>query len=579
MTKFFGKRFIYPASLFHFLLWALSLSSLFLSYQSHVAGADDFIRRDGTQFTLNGQPFYVTGANSHYLGWGADVEIDNLLDDAAAMNFNVIRTFISVVRGTLDGSKPAIWQWDRNDNSSNLGMNGVYFLYWDGDHMAWNDGPNGLQRIDQLIAKAKKRNIRLLFSLLDFYDYTGGSQQMSAWYGSTDRYTFFFKDERTRADYEAWVRHVLERTNTITGIAYKDDPTIFGWDLMNEAQFSSVDLATDWITEMSAYIKSIDPNHMLGLGSEGFFDGKSGNDPLNQLKIDTVDFGTWHIYPAYHRVSPQDVINLNKSHCDVATQANKPVLFEEFGYGAQHADQASVYQKWLESVRANPNCAGWVMWRFTARMKNGSYPRDEHEHFDVHNDNSATAQVFRSAALAGRNSVQVAQVEPTIAPTLPPLSRFVMGIDLNGGQLDIDGNLWRSYQLALKSGLSVSGATIDKKVLPKQPEATATTSQMLDTLIYSSQEMGTLSITQETLNGKYLIYLWVMENYQSNSRSFDLYIQGKSAAKGLGDLPLNNWVKYGPFSATVDDGILRLDLQPKRGRAILMGFALYTNPS
>ncbi len=574
MTKFFRRRFVYPASFF----CALFLSSLFLSYQPHVTGADEFIRREGTQFVLDGRPFYVTGANTHYLGWGTDDEVDRLLDDAAAMNFNVIRTFISVVRGSLDSSKPTIWQWDRVDNSGNLGMNGVYFLYWDSktNAMAWNDGPDGLQRIDQLIAKAKKRNIRLLFSLLDFYDYTGGSQQMSAWYGSTDRYSFFFWNERTRTDYKAWVRHVLERTNTITGIAYKDDPTIFGWDLMNEPQFASVDLATTWITEMSAYIKSIDPNHMLGSGSEGFFGGESGNDPLNQLKIDTIDFGTWHIYPAYHRVSPQDVVNLNKSHCDVAAQAGKPVLFEEFGYGAQHADQASVYQKWLEAVRTNPNCAGWLMWRLTARMKNGSYPRDEHERFDIHNDNSATAQVFRSAAQAGRNAIQV---EPTTAPTLSPNNQFVMGVDLNGGQLSIEGNLWRSHQLALRQGLRVQGAAIDKKTLPKQPDAPATTSQMLDTLIYSAQEMGTLTVTQEVLNGKYLIYLWVMENYQANSRSFDLYVQGKSVAKGLGDLPMNNWVKYGPFSATVSDGLLRLDLLPKRGRAILMGFALYTNPN
>jgi len=44
----------------------------------------------------------------------------------------------------------------------------------------------------------------------------------------------FFLDYGTRLLYMAHVCKCINRVNTVTGIRWRDDPTIFSWNLMNE---------------------------------------------------------------------------------------------------------------------------------------------------------------------------------------------------------------------------------------------------------------------------------------------------------------------------------------------------------
>lgn len=41
------------------------------------------------------------------------------------------------------------------------------------------------------------------------------------------------------ADHANFMQAVLTRVNSISGVSYKDDPTIFGWELMNEPRCQS----------------------------------------------------------------------------------------------------------------------------------------------------------------------------------------------------------------------------------------------------------------------------------------------------------------------------------------------------
>lgn len=65
----------------------------------------------------------------------------------------------------------------------------------------------------------------------------------------------------------------------------------------------------DWVREMAGYVKSIDRNHLLEIGLEGFY-GESmpekkgfnpgyqvGTDFISNNQIPEVDFATIHLYP------------------------------------------------------------------------------------------------------------------------------------------------------------------------------------------------------------------------------------------------------------------------------------------
>ena len=89
---------------------------------------------------------------------------------------------------------------------------------------------------------------------------------------------------------------------------YKDDPTVFAWDLMNEPRYQ--DAGEDstgltlraWVDEMGAYIKEVDPNHMVYAGLEGHgvdygFGGDEGNPFVYIQQSPYIDFCSAHPYP------------------------------------------------------------------------------------------------------------------------------------------------------------------------------------------------------------------------------------------------------------------------------------------
>ena len=145
------------------------------------------------------------------------------------------------------------------------------------------------------------------------------------WRGATDT-TFikyhdsFYSDAIIQTWYKEYLNKIINRVNTITGKAYKDDSTIFAWELMNEPRCSGTNsssfptspncnqnLITNWVQMMSEYIKELDQNHLVSVGDEGWYCFDNSNDwtsncslgvnTLSFAQVNSIDFMTFHLYP------------------------------------------------------------------------------------------------------------------------------------------------------------------------------------------------------------------------------------------------------------------------------------------
>jgi mannan endo-1,4-beta-mannosidase len=109
----------------------------------------EFVKQAGPELRLNGKFFNFAGTNNYYLMYKSPFMVDDVLTTAAANGFKVIRIWGSLEIGNLDGS-----------NSVDGKKEGIYFQYWDGAKPAYNDGPDGLERLDYIVNRAGQLGLK-----------------------------------------------------------------------------------------------------------------------------------------------------------------------------------------------------------------------------------------------------------------------------------------------------------------------------------------------------------------------------------------------------------------------------------
>ena len=333
----------------------------------------DFVRvYDGQFVTVSNdsgtavcEPFFLAGWNSwdvtrvpriqSYRSMNGQAALTQQLQTASQSGLNVMRAWAH----TIDPSYPVM------------------------KSPGWYD-EEGLKALDFLLSEANKYGIRVILSFVDNWKYPGGVDQMLDWSETApereipvpasllgggdynqdnleqevknyivERHSLFYTDEGARKIYRDYVSTLVNRTNVYNGKVYRDDPTILAWNLINEPRcetwlvWDCGDKLQSWIESESAFVKELDPNHMVTVGEEGFWAGDSPNEYANPTwwakamgqdfrrnhLPESIDFATIHIWPdTWGR--PEDSFQKSwiLAHIrEAEEELGKPLLLEEFG--------------------------------------------------------------------------------------------------------------------------------------------------------------------------------------------------------------------------------------------------------
>jgi mannan endo-1,4-beta-mannosidase len=349
-----------------------------------------FVKRSGANLKLNGSTFKLAGSNNYYLMYKSRLMVDDVFADARGAGFNVLRTWGFLDIGNQDGS-----------NSVRGIQEGIYFQYWDPTQgrPVYNDGPTGLEKLDYVLYSARQHGIRLVIPLTNNWNDFGGMDQYVRWRdASNDGPSYhddFYTDPVIRGWYKDWISHVLNRVNTLTGVAYKDDPTVMMWELGNEPRCLSAgayprgpncttQTLTAWADEMTRHIKSVDTNHLAGVGDEGFFcvdpahtdwtrNCGEGVDTVAFAKLPAVDVMSFHIYPTAWSKDYAWTLDWIRDHVKEADKAGKPAFWGEFGW-SDKATRNPVYKAWTD-LFDNLGGDGWLYWILSGIQDDGTlYP-------------------------------------------------------------------------------------------------------------------------------------------------------------------------------------------------------------
>jgi mannan endo-1,4-beta-mannosidase len=339
------------------------------------AMAQDFVERTGTHLTVADKAFRYSGPNIEWLGlegYGphdpagprlpSHFEIDDAFATAAEMGAKVVR---AQTMGDTVGCPLCIEPTQGKFNDAAFASS------------------------DYAVATAHKYGMRLIIPLVgDCATCAGGGLgQYIAW-NKKKSFQDFFTDPGIIAAYEAHIDAVLDHVNPLTGIAYKNDPTIMAWENCNMCGLialltgggpQALASVAAWTETIGAHIKHADPHHLY-LDTTGIF----GLYP-KALDNPSTDLVTFEFYPHWDALLgqgwPPTTAETFTHHAATVTAHGKVFIVNEFGWDRTNWKTPDDLQHVLDTLAKDPNIAGDGFWALQAHLDNFGFqpiPADSH---------------------------------------------------------------------------------------------------------------------------------------------------------------------------------------------------------
>jgi mannan endo-1,4-beta-mannosidase len=325
---------------------------------------DEFVRRTGTTLTLGGEPFRYGGPNIEWLGlegygpmdprgprYPSHFEVDDAMDTAKAMGARVIR---SQTMGDSVGCDLCIEPKPGEFNE------------------------NAFRSMDYAIKSAHDRGLRLIVTLVgdcatctlsgagEYFKDKGAAGELA-----------FFTDPIVIARFEKHIAAVLNHKNSLTGIPYKDDPTIMAWEDCNGcgvvatffAPGQSIAPLIPWVDTIGNFIKSIDMKHLYEDNSAFFLIDKSGAS----LDSKTPDIITSEYYPHWDAIfsfGEKTTPATFSRHAGLVTGHGKVYVVNEFGWDVTDWATPADLQAVLTAIESDPKISGDLFWALQAHVDN-----------------------------------------------------------------------------------------------------------------------------------------------------------------------------------------------------------------
>ena len=427
-----------------------------------------FVRVEDGQFVCENYPSHFVGTNFWYgailgsEGVGGDrARLEAELDTLKALGMTNLRVLVG--GDGPDGIPTRVSPTLQKEP-------GVY-----NDTIFWG--------LDYLLAEMAERNMKAVLYINNSWEWSGGYGMYLEWAGAgkalipaevgytayCNSVSEFVTNEKAKEFFYDHVRHVVSRTNTVTGKPYKDDPAIFSWQIGNEPRCFRPDSLgqaafVDFMWTTAALIKSLDPNHLVSSGSEGRH-GCEGSLPLWEKvhSCPDIDYMNIHIWPYNWSWVRENTLKTNlpiaiantdeyiNEHLAIAEKYGKPVVLEEFGFPrddfqfaqgtpttSRDAYYKHVFSRIEESAKAGGLFAGLNFWGWgglASQSETNIYwqPGD-----DYCGDPAQEQQGLNSVYACDESTIAVIKTATeAISKALLPEARFIL--EQNAGIFEGEG--------------------------------------------------------------------------------------------------------------------------------------------